>query len=220
MEKLVASRDRATRNATRILAESQQRIIDAELRMTRNVLLRAARADRHAIGFLAPDFLAVADLPTLYRAILDATATFSDATSVDLLLYDQPAEALRIVAQRGFASDFLASFGLLDIRHPTACTTAFTSGGPVLVDDVGTSPIFARQSTRDTLLAAGSRAVQSYPLPASDGTVLGVLSFHHPGPRPTSGKAALIARSAALALGGVLPHSSTGGAPNREARPT
>jgi signal transduction histidine kinase/ActR/RegA family two-component response regulator len=48
----------------------------------------------------------------------------------------------------------------------------------VVVGDVATSELFAGQPALDVLLDAGVRAVQSTPLVASDGSVLGMVSTH------------------------------------------
>ncbi|WP_179855075.1 GAF domain-containing protein [Paractinoplanes atraurantiacus] len=63
--------------------------------------------------------------------------------------------------------------------QPTACGTALTRREPVLVDDIARSDIFRSRQVLEPILAAGSRAVYTYPLLTGDGGVLGVLSFHY-----------------------------------------
>jgi GAF domain-containing protein len=193
---------RAGQQQARILAEQHQLFIDAEVRATRRALLRALRqrGGVDAAALLDEDFLAVADRPTVYRAILDAAVTAGRAACADLQLCDRRAEVLRIAAQHGFTSQFVVFFAAVDAAAPTACATALATRQPVVVNDITRSAIFTDQPTVELLLKAGSRAVTSYPLLFANGEVLGVLSFHHRTPGPNWGAAQLVARSAAQAL--------------------
>jgi GAF domain-containing protein len=157
------------------------------------------RGGTDAAAFCDPDFLAVADLPTVHRAILDAAVTVAGAASADLQLYDRAAGVLRIAAHHGFHPRFLTFFATVAAGQPTACATALATRQPVLVDDVTRSPIFAGQSTLEAMLDAGSRAVYSYPLIAR-GDIIGVLSVHHRKSTAHHGTAGLVADSAAWAL--------------------
>jgi hypothetical protein len=186
-----------------VLRQLQQRIIDAEVRATRHTLLRAVRrrGGTHAVTFLDEDFLAVADTPAIYEAIVDAAVTVGGASTADLQLYDPGAAGLRMAAHRGFPADFLAFFAVVDAAQPTACAQALVTRAPVLVDEVSRSPIFAGRSIRERLLDAGTRSVQSYPLLAPDGAVLGVLSFHGRQALPRASGAEAVARCAAQVIG-------------------
>lgn len=64
------------------------------------------------------------------------------------------------------------------------CGTAATSGAAVLTDDIATDP---RWPVREAYLAQGLRACWTRPIQASDGALLGVLTFHYREPgAPTS----------------------------------
>jgi GAF domain-containing protein len=119
------------------------------------------------------------------------------AACVNLQLYDRHARVLRLVAQRGFSSRFLAFFATVGVAQPTACAAAFASCRPVLVDDVTRSAIFVGQPTMEPMLDAGSRTVHSYPLLASPEDVVGVLSFHYRERAPEPGAVELVVHSAA-----------------------
>jgi hypothetical protein len=120
----------------------------------------AGGADAAAI--LDEDFLAVAGRPTIYQAIVGVAVAAGRAAFVDLQVYDRNARVLRLVAQHGFSSRFLAFFSAVGVAQPTACAAAFASCRPVLVD-VTRSAIFVGQPTMEPLLDAGSRAVHSDP---------------------------------------------------------
>lgn len=197
----VAERRRVVQQRARILAQQEQRLVDAEVVQSRRDLLHAIRRRRrtNAVAFCDPDFLAVADPPTVHRAILDAAVTVAGAACVDLQVYDQAAGVLRIAAHHGFDPSFLTVFATVAADQPTACATALVTGQPVLIDDVTRSPIFAGQTTLEAILDAGSRAVYSYPLIVR-GDLIGVLSLHHRSPMTRHGPARLVADSAAWAL--------------------
>ena len=61
------------------------------------------------------------------------------------------------------------------------------------------SSIFRGRPAMDVLLAAGTRAVASYPMLTAGGDPFGVLSFHYDG-RPPPARAADVTSSAARAL--------------------
>ncbi|MFJ2769822.1 STAS domain-containing protein [Streptomyces sp. NPDC087300] len=96
--------------------------------------------------------------------------------------YDQTAGVLRIVAQRGFHHPFLSFFETVADRE-TACGVAAQDHRPVLVDEVTTSPLFLGTPALDVLVDSGIGSVVSVPVTAHDGTLIGVVSTHHP--RPT-----------------------------------
>ena len=196
---LVVDRHQAVRERERIVVQHEQRLVDAEVRTTRRAFLRALRRRRgaDAAAILDEDFLAVADRPTIYQAIVDVAVAAGRAAFVDLQLYDRHARALRLVAQHGFSSRFLAFFSAVGVAQPTACAAAFASCRPVLVDDVTRSAIFVGQPTMEPILDAGSRAVHSYPLLASPDDVKGVLSFHYRERAPEPGAVELVVHSAA-----------------------
>lgn len=199
-ERAAADHRSAAAQRLRVMGQYQQGLIDAEVRETRRVLLHGLwrRGGAQAGAILDEDFLAVADLPTVCAAIVDAAITVGAARCADLQLVDGRSGALRLAAQHGFPTRFLDFFATVHASHPTACAMALATGRPVFVDDVARSPVFARE-TLEPMLDAGSRAVYSYPLRTSDGTV-GVLSFHHSRPMSRDGGAVLVAHSAAEAL--------------------
>ena len=65
---------------------------------------------------------------------------------------------------------------------------------------VASSQVFASTPGLEVMLAAGSRAVYSYPLLSAAGDPLGVLSFHARRPVARQTQPSAVARSAALAL--------------------
>jgi GAF domain-containing protein len=157
------------------------------------------------------NFLALADRTVIQEAIIIAGCGVANADACDLQTYDPRTGVLSIAHQRGFRRSFLDYFTAVDADVPSACGTALATGDPVLIDDVSTSRIFAGHPTRDVVLAAGTRAVQSYPMHNDGGEILGVLSLHyrsagrHPGQE-------MLAWSAAQALASLVSTAPAGAA--------
>ena len=185
------------------MAAYEQHLIEAEIASTRRFLLRLARRfDRTpgASGYLDADFLAVADRSTIAQAVVEAALTIDEVTAVDFQVLDAHDGTLRIQASHGFAVEFLSHFRTVTLDGRTACSLACRSRRSVLIDHVASSPLFASTPGLEVMLAAGSRAVYSYPLLSCTGAPLGVLSFHAARPVAEQARPAAIARSAALAL--------------------
>jgi hypothetical protein len=198
----LAERRRIEQQAAGIRAREHQRLIDAEVQTTRRTLLQALRrrGGIDPVAFLDPDFLAVADRPTVVAAVLDAALTAGAADFCDLQVYDRATGTLAMQAHRGFSDEFVAFFATVAGDQPTACASAFITRHAVLVDDVTRSPIFVGQPTLAPMRAAGTRAVRSYPLVGPDGRVHAVLSLHYRHPTPRRGAPDLVAAGAIRAL--------------------
>ena len=120
-------------------------------------------------------------LGTLLDEVLEFALTVLHAERGNVQLADPATGALRIAAQRGFDSEFMAYFAAVaDDR--SACGRAAQQRTQVVITDVTTDPGFAPH--REIALASGFRAVQSTPLVNGAGHLVGMLSTHYP--RPTT----------------------------------
>lgn len=174
----------------------QQGIIDAELRASRRAILTAFRPRlRTDVATLsAPDFLALADAPTVHAAVITAAQIHTGADGCYLQLPDPVTRSLRIVRQRGLSPELLHHLA----GSPTG-SACWRAGEPVRADDITASPLPVGRDVLAELIAVGIRAMHSYPLPDGGGAVLGVLTLlhHATGPHPAC---AVLARHAAAAL--------------------
>ena len=116
---------------------------------------------------------------SMLEAALDAAieATHADMGNVQMKRLD----GLHIVALRGFKEPFLQFFDCVNDTQ-SACGTAAKSGSRIVVPDVAADPIFVGTQAARVMEAAGARAVQSTPLVAASGVVLGMLSTHYDHP--------------------------------------
>jgi PAS domain S-box-containing protein len=137
---------------------------------------------------------------TLLLEIVDAAIAVTDADMGNIQLRDPASGTLRIVASRGFEQSFLDFFNTVPAGD-AACGAAMRQGKRVIVEDVTTSSVFAGSPALAPVLEAGVRSVQSTPLVARSGRVVGILSTHCRSPhRPSErdlGVLDLLARQAA-----------------------
>ncbi len=109
--------------------------------------------------------------------VLNVAIEISGADKGNIQLIDAETGKLRLVTQSGFDESFLEFFANVS-DDSSACGHAMQSHQRVIVEDITESEIFAGKPSRETLLEAGLRAVQSTPLISSTGTLLGMISTH------------------------------------------
>lgn len=88
---------------------------------------------------------------------------------------------LRIVVQRGFESEFLDYFDTVSCDDGCACGKSMNQRSRMVVADVATDALFSNDS-REVLLRANVRSVQSTPLIDSSGNLVGMVSTHNTRP--------------------------------------
>jgi PAS domain S-box-containing protein len=119
--------------------------------------------------------LAISEFQPLLEEILDDSIALQSADFGNIQIYNPDAQALEIVAQRGFQQDILEHFRSV---HDTgsACGRAMKLRRRVIIEDVETDLEFAPH--RHIAASAGFRAVQSTPFFSRSGEFLGMLSTH------------------------------------------
>jgi len=114
----------------------------------------------------------------LLSRILDAAIAECGAIKGNVQLLDAGRGALRIEVQRGFDASFLQLFEQVRIDEPSACGRAFRQRRRVVIPDVTLDPLYAPYLS--IARANHFRCVQSTPILANDGSVLGIFSTHFP----------------------------------------
>jgi PAS domain S-box-containing protein len=153
----------AYRRALKELGASEARLA-AEARMLNKLHALSSRLWR------------MTDLRQGLEETLGATIELMSADLGNVQVFEPERDVLRIAAQRGFEQDFLDLFAEVSMADDSACGRALRPGERTVVPDVESDPAYA--PLRPIASAAGYRAVQSTPLLARDGRVLGVLSTH------------------------------------------
>jgi GAF domain-containing protein len=120
----------------------------------------------------------------LFESVVDTAVEIACADFGNIQLIDPVSGDLKIVAQRGFSSSWVA-FWDSQSSGRGACGSALYSRRRVIVEDVSESSVF-NETERSMQLEAGVRAIQSTPLFSKKGEPIGVFSTHYRKPwRPT-----------------------------------
>ena len=116
------------------------------------------------------------DLESVLASALSIGLELSGTGLGNIQLMDPSARYLTIAAQCGFNDEFLNFFRRVRAFDGSACGRAIRMRRPIVIGDVLVDSEFA--PCRGIALKAGFRAVQSFPLVSSEGSLLGVLSTH------------------------------------------
>jgi GAF domain-containing protein len=140
---------------------------------------------------MMPDVLgqllrACRDLPGILECTLERSLTVTGARFGNIQLINWPAARLEIAAHQGFDESFLKFFAHVGADDGSACGRALRARSAIIVEDVETDAAFWPPS-RDIVLNAGVRAVQSMPLISTSGAFVGMLSTHFADVRSPSG---------------------------------
>jgi GAF domain-containing protein len=123
---------------------------------------------------LSARLLASPDLPSAAEAILDAAIHLHRPDFGHVQVLDKRTNQLVIHAQHGFSRKFLETFKRVSAHDSCASARALRDRAPVIVEDVLSDAKYA--AFRDIAAETGYRAVQSMPLIASNGMVVGAAS--------------------------------------------
>ena len=115
---------------------------------------------------------------SLFKVLLEDAIAATSADRGTFQLIDRSTQSLRIVASRGFGSEFLGFFSAVGDSDDCACGRSLKQGGRIIVPDVGESEIFSHPPSGRVLREAHVRAVQSTPLFDRQQRLIGVMSTH------------------------------------------
>jgi len=117
-------------------------------------------------------------LLSVFDVVLERSLEVTSAAFGNIQAMNWRTGCLEIVAQRGFHHEFLKFFERVRADDQSACAHALRARGQVVIENVATDKDFSPLS-RDIVLNAGVRAVQSTPIISSSGAFIGMLSTHH-----------------------------------------
>ncbi len=140
--------------------------------------LRAQLDAVSRIQMLGARFVHGERLEGLLHQVVDTAMAIVGSDFGNIQLLDPRTQRLRIVAQRGFPPWWLA-FWANAAADAGACGRAFRQARQVVVEDVEHSELFAGTPALDIQRRAGVRALQSTPLIARNGALLGMFSTHY-----------------------------------------
>ncbi len=115
---------------------------------------------------------------SLFEVLLQEAMAVTSADRGTFQVIERSMRSLRIVASRGFGSDFLGFFSAVRESDDCACGRSLKQGQRIIVADISDSEIFNGTQSGDVLRDAKVRAVQSTPLFNRQGHLIGVISTH------------------------------------------
>jgi signal transduction histidine kinase len=123
---------------------------------------------------LTQSLMSKENLDDVLQEVLQASVDLLRADFGNVQLLDTDTGDLRIVAQSGFDAEFLSRYAIVSQMDETSCGRALGRRARVVVEDIEKDFSYDREPA----LRAGIRAVQSTPLVARDGRVMGMISTH------------------------------------------
>jgi PAS domain S-box-containing protein len=122
----------------------------------------------------------------LYDHVLDAAIELMSADMGSMQVFHPERGELRLLAQRGFQPQSAAYWEWVRLDAASTCGMALSAGCRVVVEDIETCETMVGTADLDAYRRSGIRAVQSTPLLARSGRLLGMISTHWRKPhRPT-----------------------------------
>ncbi|MFB6132975.1 MAG: GAF domain-containing protein [Halanaeroarchaeum sp.] len=112
----------------------------------------------------------------LADTVLETAVTILDADHATIQLYDREREILNEIAHHGFDAETIVA--LSQRSDEGVAARALSTGDRVTVSDVEAATLMSGTDELETYRDAGIRAVQTTPLVARSGEVLGTLSTH------------------------------------------
>lgn len=122
-------------------------------------------------------FSACDSVSEVREAVLDAGISAAGAAYGNVQSINWDTGCLEIAAQRGFEPDFLLFFKSVKPQDDCFCGRALKLKTTVNCEDVANESGLT-EDARGALLSAGVRALQSTPMIATNGTLVGMLSVH------------------------------------------
>jgi PAS domain S-box-containing protein len=170
--------------ASKIARDISERAVTDQLLRERETLLSAEAEVLGKLNDWTSRLWRCRDLAQGLDEMLGVVIELLGADKGNVQLLDEEHAVLKIVAQRGFAADFLDFFREVSTGDDSACGRALRSGERVVIEDIETDAGYTPM--RAVARAANYRSVLSTPLISVDGASLGMLSAHFAGVhRPT-----------------------------------
>jgi PAS domain S-box-containing protein len=155
---------------------TERRRAEEQLRASRE-RFAADLADSARLQEVSTRLVPAGDATSLLLEIVDVAISITRADMGSIQLLDRTAGQLRIVASRGFDAPFLTYFETVPCRRGGV---RGRHGKPhrIVIEEVSSTRVLGREALA-VILAAGVRSLQSTPLIARSGRLVGILSTHY-----------------------------------------
>ena len=172
-EQLVAIRETAER--TRAAVERAR--AEEALRFSQ-IKLAAELADTERLQQISSELIQEEQIEALYEHILEAAMAFMHAEAGSLQVYDPDRNRLHLLALKGFDPESAEFWTWVQEETKTPCGMALFQRKRVIVPDIESSEFLAGTQDQESYRRSGLRAVQSTPLVARNGQLVGMFSTH------------------------------------------
>jgi PAS domain S-box-containing protein len=119
----------------------------------------------------------------MHDDIIDAAMRLADADAASIQFLDPASGRLHLIASRNIHPESAAFWRDMDGCYASTCGRAMRTHGRVAVEDTEADPEMAGSGDLEEYRRSGIRAVQSTPLRAGSGRVVGLISTHWHAPR-------------------------------------
>jgi PAS domain S-box-containing protein len=122
----------------------------------------------------------------IYHHVLDAAIELMSADMGSMQVFHHERSELRLLAERGFHPQSAAYWEWVRLNSGSTCGMALSAGCRIVVPDIEACEVMVGTADLDAYRRSGIGAVQSTPLIARSGRLLGMISTHWRKPhRPT-----------------------------------
>jgi PAS domain S-box-containing protein len=129
------------------------------------------------------------NLDSLYHRILDAAMSLMSSDMASLQLFDPERNQLRLIAWKGFHPQSAVFWEWVSLDSASVCGLALSAGCRVVMQDLETCDSIAGTPDLDEFRRSNIRAVQSTPVVARSGQLLGMISTHWRAPHQPTDRA-------------------------------
>jgi signal transduction histidine kinase len=146
--------------------------------------LEADLADSRLLQAISSDLITENDETGFRERLLDAALTIMHSDFASLQMFRDDGNGgghLELIANRGFTPEAVARWQKVDVNTRTCCGEVLRTKQRVIVPDVTKCEFMAGSEELTFLLSTGVRAVQSTPLLARSGRLMGAFTTHWQG---------------------------------------
>jgi PAS domain S-box-containing protein len=140
--------------------------------------LETELADTQLLQAISTQLIHEQNADALYERLLKAAAGILRADFASVQILDPERGELRLLAHQGFTPEGAKAWEWVCADSETSCAAAMRTGRRVVVTDVANCDLLAGTAGLAKYLQAGIRAMQSTPLVARDGRLVGMISTH------------------------------------------
>lgn len=167
-----------TAEERKLTEEVAHRIWDAVERARAEAQLKRELEDTKTLHALSRLFIEEDNIDSLYEPLLAAAVAFMGADFGSLQMLDEEAQQLRLLAWQGFHPEAVAYWQMVAFGASTVSASALRIGERLVVPDVRTSDLLVGSDSHKYYELSGIVAVQSTPLIARSGRLIGMIATH------------------------------------------